>query len=662
MKKLTVILPFLNEGEEVYHTVRNLRETSNNDIDIILIDDHSTDGYDYFSIAHEFNTIFVKHDERQGVALSREEGIDKSETDFFILMDAHMRFYQNDWVQIITGQLEKDRRCLFCCQTVILRKDEKGNVNKEPHSDNHSFGAYVDFSDNNILNAKWNLHLPAEEKEIFDIPCVLGATYACNKSYWQKLKGLQGLRSYGLDETLISLKVWLEGGTCKLISHLRVGHIYRDESPYPKRSADYIFNQLYIAELFFNYTYKYKTFNNLRDRYPYLFEMALKEMDRNRGMIEEHKKYYQEIAVRSIEEVKKLNDKCRFYSKYNFLSDTIPGDSGKVAKTAISSNLFSFLKNNQEDVRTPGLLNGKAGVAVALAGYFKKTDPSGTDFCENLVERIYEEVNTGTPLNFADGLTGIAFGMDYIIKKAGLDIDIAEFFEDIDKNLITAINRAPLLTFRDDPFFSAGLYYLIRKNQNPGYFDDEFLIRLIKFCEEELALKLTFLKNEILPDSLYYIFSVLTFLDGMKSHNSISLTRLLDVTADYLVLLLPAIESATEKIAANELIQRVIVSYPEACGHWSEIIINDGIRDVLSEIENKSDTDLFMLVQKVGVYNLLFGGIVNKVVTDHLTHAVIMIMQDRRRWQEAGFALMDHENYSLKGLAGLSMIFSEQDV
>ena len=45
--KLTVIIPFLNEGQEVYNTVKNLRLSSDIEFDILLINDASSDGYNY---------------------------------------------------------------------------------------------------------------------------------------------------------------------------------------------------------------------------------------------------------------------------------------------------------------------------------------------------------------------------------------------------------------------------------------------------------------------------------------------------------------------------------------------------------------------------------------------------------------------------------------
>lgn len=46
-KYLTVIIPFLNEGEEVVMTIKSVRETAGDLVDVITINDCSTDGFPY---------------------------------------------------------------------------------------------------------------------------------------------------------------------------------------------------------------------------------------------------------------------------------------------------------------------------------------------------------------------------------------------------------------------------------------------------------------------------------------------------------------------------------------------------------------------------------------------------------------------------------------
>lgn len=256
--KLTVIIPFLNEKEEVRNTVKSLRENSDEDFEIILINDCSTDGYDYKKVATDFNTQYIEHTQRMGVAASRDEGVDECNTEFFLFLDAHMRVYQRDWVKLLVRELKKDKKTLLCAATLSLDKD----ANKT--TDKLGFGACLDFSD---LSAQWltsDNKIP--EKNIIDIPCVLGASYSCNKQYWAHLEGLRGLKSYGLDEQFISIKVWLDGGRCRLIKNVTFGHIFRETTPIPyeNRPKDFLKNILLITELFYSFEMKVKLLQQMR--------------------------------------------------------------------------------------------------------------------------------------------------------------------------------------------------------------------------------------------------------------------------------------------------------------------------------------------------------------------------------------------------------------
>ena len=60
-KELTVIIPFLNEGGEVENTLCSLIEHTNVPIDIILINDHSDDGFNYASVAEKYGACYIEN-------------------------------------------------------------------------------------------------------------------------------------------------------------------------------------------------------------------------------------------------------------------------------------------------------------------------------------------------------------------------------------------------------------------------------------------------------------------------------------------------------------------------------------------------------------------------------------------------------------------------
>lgn len=57
--KLSVCISFLNEGKEVGRTVRSIRKTTGNNVDIVIINDASTDGYDYESDLKGLNVNYI---------------------------------------------------------------------------------------------------------------------------------------------------------------------------------------------------------------------------------------------------------------------------------------------------------------------------------------------------------------------------------------------------------------------------------------------------------------------------------------------------------------------------------------------------------------------------------------------------------------------------
>ncbi len=95
--ELTIIIPFLNEGNEIENTIRSIFETSVTNPHIILINDNSNDNFNYYEMTLRYgdHITYILHNERKGVAESRNEGVHLSETPYILLLDGHMRFYES---------------------------------------------------------------------------------------------------------------------------------------------------------------------------------------------------------------------------------------------------------------------------------------------------------------------------------------------------------------------------------------------------------------------------------------------------------------------------------------------------------------------------------------------------------------------------------------
>ena len=435
--ELTVIIPFLNEQEEILNTLKSIRDNVGNQVEIIIINDCSDDGWPYRSLTHAFNVSYVKNNRRIGVAASRDLGISLCRTPFFLLLDAHMRFYDEKWPQRLVSLLYKDDRVIICCQTRFLKKNETNIVVHNTKCPN-VFGAFSTFNINNYWpDIEWNLNEQQIGQNIEIIGNILGAGYAASKRYWSYIKGLQGLRKYGCDEAFLSFKVWREGGKCLLVKDVIIGHIYRTTSPYKHYMTEEISNNLLVSYLTFSQSY-----------YCYALAIALKK---NRELyfksmrilllysieIEKLKNYLNSIYTKSFNDVLQIH-RCLLYHK-----DKINEQSSLYHK------INKFILNKQS--KKIGLFEGITGQLLWFCLYNKWDNRKKLD---NTIQSLWKDIcdaikSRSLSWNFSQGLAGIGWAYMYLYTRQLLDgypedilheIDIQ--MQEIDLNRITVSNFA----------------------------------------------------------------------------------------------------------------------------------------------------------------------------------------------------------------------------
>lgn len=307
-RKLTAVISFLNEGEEVGRTVASVLEFAEGKIDVIVINDGSSALYDYEEMLAPYPDVtYIRNDKRKGVAACRDMGVDMARTPYFILLDSHMRFYRKGWTDKITDLLDEDDRRILCCQTKALEKDESDEI--VPMRVKTAYGARINLTDDScLLDPKWRcVAEPDPESTVIDIPCVLGATYAGSRRYWKYLRGYEGLRLYGLEEPYISMKAWLEGGRCQLIKDIDVGHIYRKRFPYRVAYDEIMYNRLIIASLLLPDDLKTRVFEACRQQNQAVYLHTNELLAGNAEKIDELTEYCHSIMRRDFEFIKMMN-------------------------------------------------------------------------------------------------------------------------------------------------------------------------------------------------------------------------------------------------------------------------------------------------------------------------------------------------------------------
>lgn len=84
-----------------------------------------------------------------------------------------------------------------------------------------------------------------------------------------------------------------------------------------------------------------------------------------------------------------------------------------------------------------GLLNGKMGVVLFFMNYARYTNNKRYEkFAGELIDEIYNEIRIDCSRSFGDGLAGIAWGMEYLIRNQFVKANPDEVLEELDIQIL----------------------------------------------------------------------------------------------------------------------------------------------------------------------------------------------------------------------------------
>lgn len=113
-----------------------------------------------------------------------------------------------------------------------------------------------------------------------------------------------------------------------------------------------------------------------------------------------------------------------------------------------------------------GLFNGKMGISIAFFHLSRQTNNSlYENYAGELIDEIYEEINTTSPWNFEDGLAGIGWGIEYLVQNHFIEADTDEALFEIDNRLTPYVYSFPSKFGINDGLLGVGFYFLSRVKQ-----------------------------------------------------------------------------------------------------------------------------------------------------------------------------------------------------
>ena len=179
MKKfplVSVIIPVYNEELYISHCLHSLKNQTYKKIEIILIDDGSTDAS--VEIAKQFDVTIIKQNHR-GAGTARNKGVQYSKGEIIALLDADMKY---------------DKKYIEKLIAPILEKSAVGTFNKEELVANA----------NSIWSRCWSINsgLPYGRRLPIKYPNTENVFRAIQKSYFLKTKGFNEKEGYTDDSSL----------------------------------------------------------------------------------------------------------------------------------------------------------------------------------------------------------------------------------------------------------------------------------------------------------------------------------------------------------------------------------------------------------------------------------------------------------------------------
>jgi len=132
------------------------------------------------------------------------------------------------------------------------------------------------------------------------------------------------------------------------------------------------------------------------------------------------------------------------------------------------------LTQHGNTVSSPGLLHGNMGLAVFFFHYARYTgNKSYEDQAMALIGQMQEQILQQQNIDYADGITGIGVGIEYLSQTGFLDIDTDEILEDFDDRIRHEIMYRQQNNYSlSNGFCGLGQYLLYRLNYRHDRTDD----------------------------------------------------------------------------------------------------------------------------------------------------------------------------------------------
>ncbi len=228
---VSIVVVSHNEGENLPLTISGIRATVPRDVEVIVVDDRSTDGsVDALDDVADADVRVVRPATRGGVTGARNAGGREARGDVVVFADAHVD-PSVGWLEALCEALaDRSVACAAPAIAQIHQRDACGHgfTWREPQ-----------------LRMRW---LRAGGTAPREVPFICGCLMAFRHVDFDAVGGFDaGLVRWGSEDAEIGLHLWRHGRASVVVPRARVAHLFRPSGPYDVQPHLVVHNTLRLA-------------------------------------------------------------------------------------------------------------------------------------------------------------------------------------------------------------------------------------------------------------------------------------------------------------------------------------------------------------------------------------------------------------------------------
>lgn len=255
--EVTVVIVSRDEGENLRRTVSAIKETVPSSVEVLVVDDGSTDGSaDFLRGSKAAARLLCAAG--LGVTKARNFGARGASGEALIFADAHVE-PSAGWLEPMLEAIGRPGVGAASPAVSVMGSPElKG------------YGLRLKASD---LSTQW---LRDGRSGVRAAPIVPGCFLAMSRRTFEATGGFdEGMSTWGMSDIELSIRLWLLGYEQLVVPEVVVAHLFRKKHPYQVRWKSFLHNKARLAFLHFNAARVGRVFNAIKGHGEFAAAMAL---------------------------------------------------------------------------------------------------------------------------------------------------------------------------------------------------------------------------------------------------------------------------------------------------------------------------------------------------------------------------------------------------